>query len=66
MGLKLTRNQVAERYGGRHPSTIDRWMQDKRLDFPKPLYIGRSPLWDTDDLERWERERITQSSPSIE
>jgi hypothetical protein len=57
MSLKLTRAQVAERYGGRHPRTIDRWTADEKLGFPQPMYIDRTPFWDVDELEAWERER---------
>ena len=46
MGKKLTLTEVGERYGGVHARTIARWLKDEKLGFPKPLVIGRRPLWD--------------------
>jgi predicted DNA-binding transcriptional regulator AlpA len=54
---KLRRNQVAERYGGVNPRTIDRWRDDPKLGFPQPMKVGGTPLWDEAELEAWERSR---------
>ena len=40
MARKLSKPAVAQRYGGVHPRTIDRWLADPELKFPKPIYIG--------------------------
>jgi predicted DNA-binding transcriptional regulator AlpA len=54
MSQKLRKRQVAERYG--HTTrTIERWTADGLL--PQPIYIGNHPLWDIDELEKWERTR---------
>jgi hypothetical protein len=53
----LTREQVAERYS-RDARTIDRWSMEEKyadLNFPLPRLIGRSPFWDPDDLDAWDR-----------
>jgi hypothetical protein len=63
---KLTIAQVAERYGNVNVRTIDRWAHDpkySKLDFPQPMKIGRRPLWDLDQLERWERDRAPPGRP---
>lgn len=62
MAQKLRKSAVAQRYGGVNPRTIDRWLADPELKFPKPLYIGASPLWDEGELEEWERARATPNS----
>jgi hypothetical protein len=58
MSRKLRRSQVAERYGGVDPRTIDRWREDPELKFPKPMYVGITPMWDEADLEKWDRDRV--------
>jgi hypothetical protein len=57
MGRKLTQTQVGKRYADRNPRTINRWTRDPKLNFPKPFYVGRTPFWDEDTLEQWDRER---------
>jgi hypothetical protein len=57
VSAKLTLAEVAARYGGVNVRTISRWTADARLDFPKPLRVGRRPLWDLTELETWERDR---------
>jgi predicted DNA-binding transcriptional regulator AlpA len=54
MTTMLTRDQVARRYG-KHARTIDRWSIDPAMGFPKPLMIGKSPLWSEAELEEFER-----------
>jgi hypothetical protein len=52
----LRKKQVAERY--QHTiRTIERWTADPALGFPQPIYIGKAPLWDLEELELWERTR---------
>jgi predicted DNA-binding transcriptional regulator AlpA len=66
MGRKLRRNQLSERYGGVTLRTIDRWIADEKLGFPKPIYIGGTPMWDEEELEAYERKRagLGRSKPS--
>ena len=63
MGRKLRRNQLRERYGGATLRTIDRWTQDPKMGFPKPIYIGGTPLWDEDQLVAYELERARLGRP---
>jgi hypothetical protein len=52
----LRKHAVAARYDV-NPRTVDRWLCDPNLSFPAPIIIARSPLWDEDQLEAWERDR---------
>lgn len=54
----LTSKQVRDRYSvcGR---TIERWEQDPRLNFPRPLVIRRRKYFDPDDLDAFD---ATQSA----
>jgi len=53
MGKRFLRKQkVAERYGV-DQRTVDRMKDDGRL--PKPVYRGRLPLWDEDELTKSDR-----------
>jgi predicted DNA-binding transcriptional regulator AlpA len=54
---KLRKSAVAERYGNVNTRTIDRWTADEKLGFPKPIYIGSTPLWDEAELAAWEKSR---------
>jgi hypothetical protein len=57
MTRNLRKAQVAARLGNVATRTIDRWVDDPKLNFPKPFYIGITPLWDEDQLTSWERDR---------
>jgi hypothetical protein len=64
MGIKLSRSQVALRYGNVSVRTIERWTRDPRLNFPQPVRFGhRSQLYDLDELRAWERVRIAEQMP---
>lgn len=41
--------------------TLDRWLADPRLGFPKPIYINRRRYWRVGDIVRWEAARCTSS-----
>jgi hypothetical protein len=56
MSRKLRKKQVAERYG-HTVRTIERWWRDPSLGFPQPIYIGKNPLWDLEELEAFDRTR---------
>jgi hypothetical protein len=50
----------ARRVWGRYnivPMTLHRWLRDDRLDFPRPILIGRMRYWRIADLETWEAAR---------
>jgi hypothetical protein len=59
----LTLAQLGERYGGRHSRTITRWVRDPKLGFPQPMYIGRTPFWDEERQDAWDRERAAPGRP---
>jgi predicted DNA-binding transcriptional regulator AlpA len=40
--------------------TIDRWVSDEQLGFPKPLVINRRRYFYESELEAWERNRVAQ------
>lgn len=48
--------QVWERYGVTS-MTLHRWLNDERMGFPKPVYLGRYRYWKRGDLEAWEAQR---------
>lgn len=37
--------------------TLDRWLADPRMDFPRPLVIARRRYFKQSEIERWERQR---------
>jgi len=39
------------------PRTLDRWILDPRLDFPKPFYILQRRYWDEPQIEEFEERR---------
>ena len=50
----LTRAQLGRRYSW-DARTIDRWVRDPKMNFPKPMLIGRSLLWSDSEVEAWEQ-----------
>ena len=50
----LATRKVKERYGV-DTITLDRWSNDPRVGFPKPLYFGRNRYWDIDQLRAFEQ-----------
>jgi predicted DNA-binding transcriptional regulator AlpA len=54
----LPARAVWERYGVTS-MTLFRWLADKELAFPRPIYLGRFRYWRTSDLLGWESNRPT-------
>ena len=50
--LVMQRYNVADR-------TIDRWISDPKVGFPKPLVVNRRRYFRLRELEQWERRRAT-------
>jgi hypothetical protein len=46
----MQRYQIADR-------TLDRWLADPKLNFPKPVVVNRRRYFRVRDLMIWERER---------
>jgi hypothetical protein len=59
----LTLAQLGERYGGKCTRTITRWVRDPKLNFPQPTYIGRTPFFDEERQDAWDRERAMPGRP---
>jgi hypothetical protein len=53
--------KTAGRYG-KTIRTLDRWLEDDRLGFPQPVYLGRMRFWRVADLEVWEAEQAERSA----
>ncbi|MBB6407643.1 helix-turn-helix transcriptional regulator [Mesorhizobium sangaii] len=50
----LPARRVWERYGVTS-MTLHRWLNDQRIAFPKPVYIGRFRYFKLAEIEAWER-----------
>ena len=50
---KITFKQVREILGGISDMSLWRFLHDKHLGFPKPIYINRRRLWSYDELKAW-------------
>jgi len=50
----ITAPAVHARYGV-SDMTLWRWMKDRELNFPRPVYIGRFRYWKVAELEVWEK-----------
>jgi hypothetical protein len=56
---QLPAKVVARRYGV-VVRTIDRWLADPNLEFPKPEVVNHRRYWWVNKLRRWDRARIRQ------
>jgi predicted DNA-binding transcriptional regulator AlpA len=53
---------VRTRYGGVSDMSLWRWLNDKELNFPKPLVINKRRYWRIVDLVAWERAQADKSA----
>jgi predicted DNA-binding transcriptional regulator AlpA len=53
---KLPTRAVMSRYGV-SDRTVDRWVADPNLKFPKPIYIQRRRYWDEAELDAFDATR---------
>jgi predicted DNA-binding transcriptional regulator AlpA len=44
------------------PRTIDRWVEDKTLGFPRPIKIRTRVYFVRDELEMWKRDQLLKST----
>jgi predicted DNA-binding transcriptional regulator AlpA len=51
--------QVCQRYG-RNERTLDRWLKDQGLDFPRPTYIKNRRYFREAELIAWERSQASK------
>jgi hypothetical protein len=42
--------------------TLDRWLADERLGFPRPVIINRRRYFRIRELQEWERHRAARAS----
>jgi hypothetical protein len=53
--IYLTAIQVRKRFGGVTDMTLHRWLHDKTVGFPQPIYIGKHRYWKLTELLAYER-----------
>jgi hypothetical protein len=58
--VRLPTRKVLERYNI-CDRTLDRWIVDPELDFPKPIVINRRRYFELDKLEEFERRRAART-----
>jgi predicted DNA-binding transcriptional regulator AlpA len=54
--IRLPARKVWER-AGIVDRTLNRWLADPKLNFPKPIYVNRRRYFWADEIEAWERHR---------
>lgn len=59
----LPAKQVLARYGV-VDMTLDRWVKDARMGFPKPVYFGRLRFWKLSELVAFEQDAARKSMAS--
>jgi hypothetical protein len=59
-GWLLPARAVLARYGI-VDRTLDRWLGNERLGFPRPLYVNRRRYFFEAELDRWERDKAAKS-----
>ena len=53
MDRQLTSKQVRDMLGGISDMSLWRFLHDKHLNFPKPIYINRWRFWSNQELNEW-------------
>jgi predicted DNA-binding transcriptional regulator AlpA len=54
--IRLPSRAVRERYQVTN-RTLDRWILNEKLGFPKPIMINGRRYWDEAEIVEWERSR---------
>jgi predicted DNA-binding transcriptional regulator AlpA len=60
-GSLLPARKVQERYDIAD-RTLDRWLESKALNFPRPVIINKRRYWRIGELVAWERSRVKAAS----
>lgn len=55
-GRLLPARRIWERYGV-CSRTLDRWLGNAEIGFPRPIVLNSRRYWRQDDIEAWERRR---------
>lgn len=58
----LSSNQVRKRYGETSDMSFWRWLNNAKMNFPKPIFIQRRRFWRLSDLVQWERQRAKDAA----
>ena len=64
MRFYLTAEKILNRYDISQ-TTLWRWQNDRELEFPPALKIGRRRLWRSNDLDKFDSSRITDPGTRI-
>ena len=54
---KLPTRSVCERYGV-VDRTIERWIADPKLNFPKPMIVNKRRYFDVDELDAFDASKV--------
>lgn len=57
----LTSKDVRAIYGDVSQMTLWRWLHDKTMGFPRPIYINRRRYFDAEEIERFKLEAARKS-----
>ena len=49
--------EVCSMLGGITSMSVYRWLNDPRMEFPRPHYLGRIRYWDRAEIIEWIRSR---------
>ena len=63
-GPLLPARRVLERYSV-VDRTLDRWLANPKLDFPRPLIVNSRRYFRMRELEAWERSRAAQQTAAV-
>lgn len=50
---RINKTQVCELCGGVSDMSLHRWLNNPKLNFPKPIYISRRRYWREADVIAW-------------
>lgn len=42
--------------------TVDRWVKDRRIGFPQPIYIGKRRYWPADEIAEFKARKVRERS----
>lgn len=47
----ITTKEVCSYFGGVHAATLQAWLNDPALGFPRPVKVSRRRFWDPNEIE---------------
>ena len=57
MDKKITSKDLRGLLGGISDMSLWRFIHDKKLGFPKPIYINRRRFWSQEEIKQWLEQR---------